>query len=726
MRTRLCLAAPVLLGLAASGCKNSLNYAPPGGPLGCSDPGAICSVGYDDIGDGGPALAASLVDPTALAYDPSGNLYIADRSQNRIRRVDPSGVITTVAGTGEESYTFVPGLPGTESVAASPISVAATADGTVFWADDRSCVLYALSPTSGTVSVAAGSRCSDGGGINPQDVLFDFDSRSRIRAHENNLVIADSQGYEVRYWNRGPAATTVAGVSVDPGAIEALVSLNQPTDMAVASDGTLYAIEADYYDCRLRRISPAGVTTFLVGSAVGGSSPCGNDGDGLPSTSGQLNYPAGIVLDENNGILVITDESGRARAVNLAGNNTTFATVALGTNGMATIAGTTSYDWLSLGADTGPALSQRFRAAAQSPVLDPDGNVVFADRANNVLRRLNVADGTMDVIAGFAEAGTLADFLNEPASVALLPDGDLLAAGRTARVWRLGGGSREAYAGTGDPIFTGDGSPATQAGLWATGVTAGADGRVFISDARNHRLRVVDPLSGTISTIAGNGGGGSGGDGGPAVNASFDGPHSALVDSSGNLFIGDYDRIRYVNLGTSPITIAGVVIAPQNIETIAGGNGETFYGDGGPALDAALRLNEYNTEYANGMAVYDRALYFTDAINNRVRKVDLATSVITTVVGSGADGADAVGRPVGLAIHDGYLYWTQLDGDLVKRMALPAGAIEIVAGDGNAGFFGEGVHASQSQLLAPQGLAISNSGEIYVTDKSHRVRRIVP
>lgn len=727
MRAGPLLLLPVVFLLFASGCKNSLDYAAPGGALDCSDPGAICGAGgYRDIGDGGPAISASLVEPTALARDAAGNLFIADRAQNRIRRIDAAtGEISTVAGTGEESYAFVPGLPADETLVASPISVAVTDDGTVFWSDERSCAIYAVSPTSGTVSLAAGSRCSgDTSGIEPGDVLFDFNDCSRLRARGNDLIIASTQRSEIRYWNRGSASTVVAGITVQPGTVPSVAGVLNPCDAAVTAVGGLLAIEAEYQDCRLRHISETGVTTFLVGSGTSESSDCGSGGDGGAFTAAQLDYPSGIVLDEDAELAFVTDDSFRVRVLNLGGSNSSFGGMALGTSGIATIAGQTSTEWLTV--DGGSGITQHFGGAPRQPVLDGEGNVLIADPVNNVIRRISAADGTMSVIAGFADAGVVEGFVNAPSSIALMPGGDLLIAGRSARVFRQSGSGRELFAGTGDPTSIGDGEAATSAGLWATGVATDENGRTFVADSRNHRIRVIDAASGTISTLAGNGSGGSGGDGGPAINASFDGPHSALVDSSGNLFIADEDRIRYVNLGTSPITIAGVTILPQNIETIAGGNGNGYAGDGVPAKTAAMNMNQYGSDYANGMAIDGRTLYFADTLNNRIRKVDLTTGIISTAVGSGASGSDAIGKPVGIAVHGGWIYWTQLDGNFVKRMQLSSGVIEVIAGDGNTGYFGEGVHASQSQLIAPQGLAISGNGTIYVTDASHRVRRISP
>src|SRR5207302_5048879 len=120
-----------------------------------------------------------------------------------------------------------------------------------------------------------------------------------------------------------------------------------------------------------------------------------------------------------------------------------------------------------------------------------------------------------------------------------------------------------------------------------------------------------------------------------------------------------------------------------------------------------------------GMVIHDGHLYFSDHDNNRMRRIDLTTGIIETVLGSGAGGSHAVGHPTGLAFRDAFLYWAQLDGSLLRRVSLDTNVVEIVAGDGLSSYYGDGGPAAEAQLSSPQGLVIDGSGVIFVADGSH-------
>ncbi|MGR3317727.1 MAG: NHL domain-containing protein [Candidatus Anammoxibacter sp.] len=188
-------------------------------------------------------------------------------------------------------------------------------------------------------------------------------------------------------------------------------------------------------------------------------------------------------------------------------------------------------------------------------------------------------------------------------------------------------------AGNGGRGFSGDGGPATEAPLnFPDGVFLDSSGNIFIADNGNNRIRKVDGTTGIITTVAGNGESGFSGDGGPATEASLNFPDGVFLDSSGNIFIaeGGNNRIRKVD-GTTGI-----------ISTVAG-NGETGFsgGDGVPAIEAAL--------FSPTGVFLDSSgnIFIADGGNNgRIRKVDAATGIISTVVGDGtptiiSDGGDA-------------------------------------------------------------------------------------
>jgi sugar lactone lactonase YvrE len=307
--------------------------------------------------------------------------------------------------------------------------------------------------------------------------------------------------------------------------------------------------------------------------------------------------------------------------------------------------------------------------------------------------------------------------------------------------------------------FSGDGGPATKAELHNTfgGVALDADGNLFICDSGNNRVRRVDHATGIITTVAGNGTRGSGGDGGPATKAELKAPKGVSVDTSGNLFIADYGnrRVRRVDNSTGVIsTVAGggnscrfrkppavreeqclavdadlgevgavlvdatgdlYIAEPFRgseirrvdhvtglISWISGGGcppqggscGAGFEGDGGPAIDARLRA-------PNGLAMDGAGnLFIADTGNGRIRRIDHATGIITTVAGSGGkdfgrDGepatSTALNLPFGVAVDGAEnLFIADTDSESVRKM-------KLVASDNAADTYRE-----RGQSLAPR------------------------
>ena len=262
----------------------------------------------------------------------------------------------------------------------------------------------------------------------------------------------------------------------------------------------------------------------------------------------------------------------------------------------------------------------------------------------------------------------------------------------------------------------GDEGPAVRARLASPyGVAVDGSGNVYIADRRNHRIRRVD-RSGTITTVAGTGERGFGGDGGPAVAARLNEPTRVALDTSGALYIADRGnhRIRRVDgLG---------------IVTTVAGNGEIgFSGDGGPAVEARLKLPQ-------GMAVDGSgALYIADTWNRRIRRVD-ASGTITTVAGSGGrgyggDGGPAVRTslnvPAGVAVDGlGNLYIAESEQNRVLRVDT-SGIITTMAGNGEIGFSGDGGPAVEAWLNTPLGVTVDEAGNVYIADwGNHRIRRV--
>ncbi len=266
--------------------------------------------------------------------------------------------------------------------------------------------------------------------------------------------------------------------------------------------------------------------------------------------------------------------------------------------------------------------------------------------------------------------------------------------------------------------FSGDGGPATAAQLYhPRAIAFDRAGNAYIADTLNARIRRID-TSGRIATIAGNGIEGFSGDGGAALNASLNQPHGVAIDGAGNLYIADSsnDRIRRV-------TRQGV------ITTVAGDGTPGAAGDDGPARAAQVKDPKTIAVDPSG-----NRLYIADAGNNRVRRIDLRSGIITTVAGVTRAGAEGDGGPAhkaalnsprGLAVaRDGTLYIADTDNQRIRRVA-PDGTITTVAGTGAAGYAGDGGPATAAQLYDPRAVAVDSSGNVFIGEElGARIRRI--
>ncbi len=259
----------------------------------------------------------------------------------------------------------------------------------------------------------------------------------------------------------------------------------------------------------------------------------------------------------------------------------------------------------------------------------------------------------------------------------------------------------------------GDGGLATEAFLHMPQNAAfDAAGNLYIADCYNHKIRRVDAVTQTITTVVGNGTDGAGGDGGPATEASLGFLFNIAVDGPGNIYISDTNnnRVRRVDAATGVIT------------TVAGGG--VGGSDGRPATQSGLLS-------PGGVAV-DRHgnLYLTEQEGiQRVRRVDAATGIITTVAGGGTlSGALAEGVPAtsvqlpwlwGIALDQaGNLLLTQPYAYRVRRVDAATGIITTVAGTGIAEHTGDGGPATEAAVDVPWGVTVDRQGNVYITESN--------
>ena len=331
-----------------------------------------------------------------------------------------------------------------------------------------------------------------------------------------------------------------------------------------------------------------------------------------------------------------------------------------------------------------------------------------------------VGNGIITTLAGTGVGGfsgdgglaTSAQFQN-PVDVAVDENGDFyISDANNFRIRKVdfATGLISTVVGTGVAANTGDGGPATSAEiLAANGLAVKKDGSEFYLAMGVHVVRAVNTTTNIINTVAGTGVNGFSGDGGLATSAQLNGPQGIDVDLAGNLYIADStnDRIRKVTVATGIIT------------TVAGNGTGGFSGDGAAATSAQLNnpedvaVNEAGTE-----------LYIADTINNRIRKVDLVSGIITTVFGDGT--TPILDRPPGLALNTaGKLYISDKNNERIRSYHTVTGAITTVAGTGTAGYNGDGGGATGAQLNSPRGVAVDISGNLYIADlANNRLRGV--
>ncbi|MGD0107186.1 MAG: hypothetical protein ABSC06_24580, partial [Rhodopila sp.] len=273
-------------------------------------------------------------------------------------------------------------------------------------------------------------------------------------------------------------------------------------------------------------------------------------------------------------------------------------------------------------------------------------------------------------------------------------------------------------AGTGEQGYSGDGAAALDACLNNPfDLALAPDGRLIFSDTFNQRIRRIDAVRGTISTICGTGDKGYSGDGEPATRARLNEPYGVVIDRSGRVFFADRlnGRVRVIDT-------TGV------ISTLAGDGSGVFSGDGGASHRAGL-------VEPNGLALdpSEERLFIADVAGHRVRVVDLLSRTIDTFAGTGEGRHDGDGRPAKEAAifgaravafaPDGSLYVMERQGSCIRRIR--DGVIETVAGTGTRGYAGDGGDARHAVFNAPKEMAVDPEGNIYVLDtENHAVRRI--
>ncbi|MFB3825821.1 MAG: hypothetical protein ACE15B_03595 [Bryobacteraceae bacterium] len=320
------------------------------------------------VGDGGPAVRAHLNEPSGLAMDLPGNLYIADAGTNRIRRLSRDGLISTVAGAGAAGFAGDGGLAAA-ALLTRPRGVAVEASGNLFIADtgnDR----VRLARPEGAIRTVAGSGVISGRGADGGPALLAplWAPLAAIADPRGTIYLADSLHHRILVLDAAGAARTLAGngtqgYSGDGGAA-AQAQLNEPSALALDAAGNLYIADAGNH--AIRKVDSAGIITTVAGTGKAGFS-----GDGVAALKAALDTPRGVALDGDRNLYIADSGNHRVRRVGPDGIITTLA----GT-GVAGFCG-----------DDGPAAAACLNYP-WSVLLDGSGNVYVADTLNHRVRKL--------------------------------------------------------------------------------------------------------------------------------------------------------------------------------------------------------------------------------------------------------------------------------------------------------------------------------------------------
>ena len=502
-------------------------------------------------GDGGPAGAAQLNSPYGLVFDGTGNLYIADLGNARVRRVTPDGTITTVAGAGNEMI--------------APRNLALDGHGGIYISDfggqrilrlgsDGSLTTVAgtgvqgYSP-DGTLALAAQLAYPTGLAVDRQGALYIADSQNHwIRKVVNGVISSFTRAAtptSLVFDGLGSLyiADPSAGQIVQIPAIGAPNILNiQAADLAVGRDGYLYAVNGTI----MFRVSFIGSSTILAG---GGNLAFGDQGS---STLARLNHPSGVAADSLGNFYIADRDNNRIRRVAADGTITTVAGTGIagstGDGGLATQAQLNAPSAVSLDlsgkdiygnlyiADTG---NQRVRVVSPAGLILPvssGGMTSPAYAVADTTGRIYITDsvkGTLSQVSATGEVTTLLSGLESPRGLALDTSGDLY-------FTEAGGPHVRKLDPLGNVTNLGE-------GLWNVprGIAVSAEGSVFVADTGRQQVLRIDS-SGVVTPVAGNGTAGFTGDGGPALSAELGFPWDIAAGPAGTLYIADLtnNRIR--------------------------------------------------------------------------------------------------------------------------------------------------------------------------------------
>jgi len=605
--------------------------------------------------------------PYGVAIDAAGTLYLADGGNHTIRRVAvATGVVTTFAGS--------PGIAGaTDGTGAGarftqPESVASDGAGNLFVTDgtDAGCRIRKVAIATGVVTTLAESQ------------QCDFSARYKIASDgAGNLFIVppDRQQLQQLVIATGVVTTVVDGFTA--------------STLAADGAGNLFATHSGSQ--RISKVVVAtGVETTLAGSTTAGSA----DGTGAAAS---FSGPEALAIDRA-GNLFVSDKG-----------NFTIRQVVVATGVVTTLAGSPR----NSGTADGTGAGARF-LRPKGLASDGTGNLFVADTDNHTIRRIVTATGVVTTLAGSPQGlsstdGPLASArFTQPKGLASDGTGNLFIAdtgNHTIRRVAVAAGQVTTLAGSPGVNGNSDGTGTDARFSYPQAPAGDGAGNLFVCGSA-HTLRKVVTATGVVTTLAGLTGN-TGAIDGTGPDARFNFPQGLASDGSGNLFVAD--TLNHV--------VRKVVVATGVVTTVAGSPGVTGSTDG---AEAAARFSSPTAVTSDGAG----NLLIADTGNNTIRKLIVATGVVTTVAGSpgmsgSTDGTGPAARfnaPRALAADgSGTLFVADSGSGTVREVDIVTGRVTTIVGSPGAAIT---LGPLPAGLNAPIGVAIGPAGRLFILDES--------
>lgn len=632
---------------------------------------AGCTYGYLD----GTGTAAQFDNPFGVCIDAAGNVYAVESNNHKIRKISPAGVVTTFAGSTQG---YADGT-GTAAQFNSPSGICIDGSGNLYVGDESNHKIRKITP-AGVVTTFVGSSqgYADGTGTAAQ---FSFPSGICIDGSDN-LYVADRVNCKIRKISPAGVVTTLAGSSA--GYIDATgasAQFNYPSGVCVDVSGNIYV--ADRSNCLIRKINSSGVVTTLAGNI----SPGYVDATG---TSARFYLPYGVCTDASGNVYVGDQVNQKIRKITPAGVVTTFAGSTQGyTNGTGTAA-------------------QFF--APSGICIDASNNLYVGEVGNDIIRKISPV-GIVTTLAGSPTG-----YLDGTASTAQFSQPNDVCVDAGGNIYTIDTGNNKirkisnsgvvsTFAGSISGYSDGTGTSAQFNSL--SGMCIDGIGNLYIVESNGNKIRKITS-AGVVSTLAGSNTQGSAD--GTGISAQFCVPQGICIDGSGNLYVADLGnhRIRKITPAGVVTTIAGSSVGYLD----ANGTGAQFNQPSSVCFDNA-----------------SGSVFVTDRNNHKIRKIS-STGVVTTFVGSSQGASDGLGTaasfnyPMGICLStSGNLYIADAGNSIIRKIT-SAGMVTTIAGSTIGFMDGTGTVA---QFNNPNRICEDAIGNLYVADNgNNRIRKITP